>query len=98
MIARKEVHVKRLSESKAAQSVASIVGGKSMVAKMLEQLPESERVRPGSRERAKSEPEPEPEPEPESEPEPNCPPVLADEPTPAGADAALAMLRETTAC
>ena len=92
MIARKEVHVKRLSESKAAQSVASIVGGKSMVAKMLEQLPESERVRPGSRERAKSEPEPEPE------PEPNCPPVLADEPTPAGADAALAMLRETTAC
>ena len=72
--------------------MASIVGGKSMVAKMLEQLPESERVRPGSRERAKSEPEPEPE------PEPNCPPVLADEPTPAGADAALAMLRETTAC
>ena len=85
---RRELHTKKIAESKAAQSVASIVGGKSMVAKMLEQLPEHERVRPGSRERPKSEPEP--------EPEPNCPPVL-DEAAPAGADAALARLRQPTA-
>ena len=82
-MARRELHTKKIAESKAAQSVASIVGGKSMVAKMLEQLPENERVRPGSRERPKSEPEP--------EPEPNCPPVL-DEAAPAGADAVPALI------